>query len=46
MEMKVTVATAMVGGTYNNQLNLSAEEMAEAAATGTATESVMVTAKR
>jgi hypothetical protein len=44
MAMKITIATAMVGETYNNQLKVSAEEMM--AAVATATERATVTATR
>ncbi len=42
--MRIKVATAMVGGTDNNQLKAAVEEMVAAGAT--AMENVMVTAMR
>jgi hypothetical protein len=46
MRMKIIVEKAMMGGTYNNQLKASVEEMAMAAAMAMATEREMVTATR
>ncbi len=46
MAMKIKATTAMVGGTYNNQRKVSAEEMAAAAVMATATERTTVTATR
>ncbi len=49
MAMKITAAAVMVEGTYNNQLKVSVEEMAAAAATmatATATKGAMMTAMR